>query len=133
MTSISTARLGAHHLTGFCAALLLFVGPSGLTRGGEKAAQQELKKLQGQAERLPMKLNACRLRLQPDCYLGMVEKVVWRIRVLDPAGQEVDGKGLRSLVVELPDGQKLDAKFGPHPPPSQGPSKAMGRLWPRIH
>jgi hypothetical protein len=51
-----------------------------------------------------------------------LEKVVWRIRILDQAGQALDAKGLKSLVVELPDGQKLDAKFGPHPPPSQGPA-----------
>jgi hypothetical protein len=59
-----------------------------------------------------------------------LEKVVWRIRVLDQAGQELDGKGLKSLVVELPDGQKLDAKFGPHPPPSQGP--ATDHFWTAV-
>jgi hypothetical protein len=67
----------------------------------------------------------------PFCVLNnqfkRLEKVVWRIRVLDPAGQELDGKGLKSLVVELPDGQKLDAKYGPHPPPAQGP--ATDHFW----
>ena len=62
----------------------------------------------------------------PFCVLNnqfkRLEKVVWRIRILDQAGQALDAKGLKSLVVELPDGQKLDAKFGPHPPPSQGPA-----------
>ena len=47
MTSISTDRLHAPHVVGLCTALLLLVGPPGLTRGGEKAAQQEMKKLQG--------------------------------------------------------------------------------------
>src|SRR5256885_7427634 len=51
-----------------------------------------------------------------------LEKVVWRIRVLDAAGQSLDDKGLKSVVVELPDGQKLDAKFDRHPPPAQGPA-----------
>jgi hypothetical protein len=62
----------------------------------------------------------------PFCVLNnqfkRLEKVVWRIRVLDRAGQSLDEKGLKSLVVELPDGQKLEAKYGPHPPPAQGPA-----------
>src|SRR5262245_8972182 len=44
------------------------------------------------------------------------EAVAWRIRVLDQAGANLDEKGLKSVVVELSDGQKLPAKFGPHPP-----------------
>ena len=51
-----------------------------------------------------------------------LEKVVWRVRVLDQTGQPLDDKGLKGLVVELPDGQKLAAKYGPHPPPAQGPA-----------
>src|SRR5262245_61762183 len=44
------------------------------------------------------------------------EAVAWRIRVLDQAGAQVDDKGLKSVVVELSNGQKLAAKFGQHPP-----------------
>ena len=44
-----------------------------------------------------------------------LEKVVFRFRVLDQNGKALDKDGLRSLVVELPDGQKLDAQYGPHP------------------
>jgi hypothetical protein len=51
-----------------------------------------------------------------------LERVVWRIRVLDQTGQSLDKGGLKSLVVELPDGQKLPAEFGPHPPPRSGPA-----------
>ena len=51
-----------------------------------------------------------------------LERVIWRIRVLDQAGQSLDDKGLKGLVVELPDGQKLAARYGPHPPPAQGPA-----------
>ena len=62
----------------------------------------------------------------PFCVLAnqfkRLEKVVWRIRVLDQTGASLDAKGLKSLVVELPDGQKLNARFGPHPPPAQGPA-----------
>jgi hypothetical protein len=55
------------------------------------------------------------------------EKVVWRIRILDQTGKPLDGKGLKTVVVELPDGQKLNARFGPHPPPKQGP--ATDHFW----
>ena len=44
------------------------------------------------------------------------EAVAWRIRVLDSTGQQMDDKELKSVVVELSDGQKLTTKFGPHPP-----------------
>jgi hypothetical protein len=42
--------------------------------------------------------------------------VAWRIRVLDQTGQQMDDMTLKSVVVELSDGQKLNAKFGGHPP-----------------
>jgi hypothetical protein len=51
-----------------------------------------------------------------------LEKVVWRVRVLDQTGQSLDAKSLKGVSVELPDGQKLAAVFGPHPPPAQGPA-----------
>ena len=44
------------------------------------------------------------------------EAVAWRIRVLDSAGDVADDKVLKSVVVELGDGQKLPARYGPHPP-----------------
>jgi len=70
----------------------------------------------------------------PFCVLSnqfkRLEKVVWRIRVLDAAGQSLDDKGLKSVVVELPDGQKLDAKFDRHPPPAQGP--ALDHFWTAV-
>ena len=50
-----------------------------------------------------------------------LEKVVWRVRVLDQTGKALDDKGLKSVAVELSDGQKLPARFSPHPPPRQGP------------
>ncbi len=62
----------------------------------------------------------------PFCVLNnqfkRLEKVVWRVRVLDQTGKSLDDKGLKNLVVELPDGQKLAARFGPHPPPRVGPA-----------
>jgi hypothetical protein len=44
------------------------------------------------------------------------ERVAWRIRVQDQTGKELDDKGLKSVVVELSDGQKFPAHFGGHPP-----------------
>ncbi len=44
------------------------------------------------------------------------ERVAWRIRVQDATGKQLDDKGLKSVVVELSDGQKFPAHFGGHPP-----------------
>ncbi len=44
-----------------------------------------------------------------------LEKVVWRFRVRDENGKVLDKDGLKSLVVELPDGEKFNAQYGPHP------------------
>jgi hypothetical protein len=44
------------------------------------------------------------------------EEVAWRIRVLDSDSKPMDDKGLKSLVVVLPDGKKIEAKFKAHPP-----------------
>src|SRR6516164_11804416 len=44
-----------------------------------------------------------------------LEKIVWRFRVRDQNGKALDKDGLKSLVVELPDGQKVNAQYGPHP------------------
>ncbi len=45
------------------------------------------------------------------------EPVVWRVRVTDPkTGQQMNDKTLKSLVVELSDGQKIPLKFHGHPP-----------------
>lgn len=45
------------------------------------------------------------------------DQVVWRIRVLDPAtGQALDNKALKAVQVQLPDGQKFNARYGGHPP-----------------
>jgi hypothetical protein len=45
-----------------------------------------------------------------------LEKVVFRFRVRDQSGKLLDDKELKSLVVELPNGQKIDGYFGGHPP-----------------
>lgn len=44
------------------------------------------------------------------------EKVVWRIRVFDPAkGKQLGKAALKSMFVELPDGKKFKTRFGTHP------------------
>ena len=62
----------------------------------------------------------------PGCVLNSqfkhLEKVVWRLRILDATGKPLDDKALKSLVVELPDGQKMPARFSGHPPPRVGPT-----------
>src|SRR6185295_10358502 len=62
----------------------------------------------------------------PFCVLNnqfkRLEKVVWRVRVLDQTGKALDDKGIKALTVELPDGQKLAGRYGPHPGPRIGPA-----------
>ena len=56
----------------------------------------------------------------PACVLNNVflhgEKVVWRVRVQDATGKVLDDKGAKNVTVELADGQKIEARFGGHPP-----------------
>jgi hypothetical protein len=70
----------------------------------------------------------------PFCVLNnqfkRLEKVVWRIRVLDQAGTSLDDKGIKSLLVQLPDGTKLPSHWGPHPPPHLG--KATDFFWTSV-
>ena len=56
------------------------------------------------------------------------EEVAWRIRVQDVTGQELDDKGLKSIVVELSDGQKFPARFGGHPPKAPTDLSLVDRL-----
>src|SRR5580698_624682 len=69
----------------------------------------------------------------PGCVLNgqfkHLEKVVWRMKVLDQAGNPLDDKGVKSLVVELPDGQKMNAKYGKHP---GGPNPGTDLFWTAI-
>src|SRR5262247_3032176 len=50
------------------------------------------------------------------------EAVAWRIRVLETTGDVADDKVLKSVVVELGDGQKFPARYGPHPPRGAPPT-----------
>jgi hypothetical protein len=42
------------------------------------------------------------------------EAVAWRIRALLPSGEVADDKVLKSVVVEMGNGQKIAAHYGPH-------------------
>jgi hypothetical protein len=44
------------------------------------------------------------------------ENVVFRIRVRNTFGQILDDKGIKSITVELADGQKFNGRYGGHPP-----------------
>jgi hypothetical protein len=46
------------------------------------------------------------------------EAVAFRIRIMLPSGEVADGKLLKSVVVELGNGQKLPAHYGPHGNPA---------------
>jgi len=50
------------------------------------------------------------------------EAVAWRIRVLESSGAVADDKVLKSVVVELGNGQKIPALYGPHPPKGSSPT-----------
>ena len=53
------------------------------------------------------------------------QRVVFRARVIDTAtGDALDDKGLTSVVVELGDGTRLQAKYEGHPP-----GKVAGYYW----
>lgn len=56
----------------------------------------------------------------PTCVLASQfkrgESVVWRMRVHDATGKMLDDKGVKTVVIELSDGQKFPMKFGGHPP-----------------
>ncbi len=56
----------------------------------------------------------------PACVLNNqfkhLEKVVFRFRVRDQNGKALDDKELKSLVVELPNGEKIQGYYGGHPP-----------------
>ena len=68
----------------------------------------------------------------PACVLNNqfkhLEKVVWRMRVRDADGKPLDDKGLKSVTVEVSNGQKVQAPFGPHPPMAGHRSFLVGHL-----
>ncbi|MDX1619346.1 MAG: hypothetical protein R3320_00045 [Nitriliruptorales bacterium] len=43
-------------------------------------------------------------------------EIVWRARVIDGTGEELDDTALESVVVRLADGQEFEMRYGPHPP-----------------
>src|SRR6202163_3156580 len=56
----------------------------------------------------------------PTCVLNSQfkrnENAVFRVRVRDITGKPLDDKGIKGIVVELSDGQKLPMRYGGHPP-----------------
>lgn len=44
------------------------------------------------------------------------ENAVFRVRVRDTFGKPLDDKGIKGVVIELSDGQKLPMRYGGHPP-----------------
>ena len=46
------------------------------------------------------------------------EAIAWRIRILRPDGTVADNTALKSVVVELGNGQEIPTKYGPHGNPA---------------
>jgi hypothetical protein len=69
----------------------------------------------------------------PFCVLNnqfkRLEKVVFRFRIVDPEGKALDDKGIKSLFVELPSGQKLQAGYGQHPPRGEAADHFWTAAW----
>ena len=69
----------------------------------------------------------------PFCVLNnqfkRLEKVVFRIRVLDQDGKSLDDKGIKSLFVELPGGQRLQAGYNQHPPRGEAADHFWSAAW----
>ena len=57
------------------------------------------------------------------------EEVAWRIRVQDATGKQLDDKSLKSLVVEVSDGQKFEAHFKDHPPRGEPTDHFWSLFW----
>jgi hypothetical protein len=64
--------------------------------------------------------NTAKGQTGPTCVLNSQfkhnENAVFRVRVRDITGKSLDEKGIKGVVVELSDGQKLEARYGGHPP-----------------
>jgi hypothetical protein len=69
----------------------------------------------------------------PACVLNNqfkhLEKVVYRMRVRDADGKPLDDKGLKSVTVELSNGQKLQGSYGPHPPNGPATDHFWSAIW----
>jgi len=58
-----------------------------------------------------------------------LEKVVFRFKIIDADGKPLDDKGVKSLFVELPSGQKLQAGYGQHPPRGEAADHFWTAAW----
>ena len=69
----------------------------------------------------------------PACVLNNqfkhLEKVVWRMRVRDADGKPLDDKGLKTVMVEVSNGQKVQATYGPHPPNGPATDHFWSAIW----
>src|SRR5260221_6001882 len=99
-------------------AIVLTVATLGFATGAQAQAQQAKKLFfEGDIVR-----HALADQAGPFCVLNnqykRKEAVAWRIRVMQPNGEVADDKVLKSVVVELGNGQKLPAGFKPHGTPA---------------
>jgi hypothetical protein len=69
----------------------------------------------------------------PFCVLNgqfkRLEKVVWRVRLLDADGKPLDDKAIKSIDVQLPDGTKVSGRYGFHPGGQSPRENATDFFW----
>lgn len=109
----SLTRVTAEALRPMCFIAAVFLG---ITIGHGAAAQSAA----SSAESAPKLFFEGDMVLAQACVLNnrfrRNEGVVWRVRVLDAkTGHPIDAKGLKSLVIQLADGQTIPMKHGGHP------------------
>jgi hypothetical protein len=98
--------------------LLIFALPLAVVGLADVSTAQEARKLFIEGD--IVRGNTPKGNTGPVCVLAnefkRKENVVFRLRVLNVAGEALDDKGLKSLVVELSDGRKLPAEYRARPP-----------------
>jgi hypothetical protein len=69
----------------------------------------------------------------PACVLNNqfkhLEKVVWRMRVRDADGKPLDNTQLKTVMVEVSNGDKVAASYGPHPPNGPATDHFWSAIW----
>jgi hypothetical protein len=58
-----------------------------------------------------------------------LEKVVWRVRVRDADGRPLDNTALKSVTIEVSNGQKMEGRYGPHPPTGPATDRFWSAIW----
>jgi hypothetical protein len=107
--AVAVAFLGFANIAQADSAGKLFIDGGDMVRGAQRGAPGPVCVLNNQFKHL--------------------EKVVWRVRVRDADGKPLDNAGLKSVTVEVSNGQKIPATFGPHPPNGPATDHFWSAIW----